>query len=251
MIARQAMSIEFSGVIFLFLAGLLASAGWQWPFLLYLSAWILLAMVLLFIPQPAAKMPFPPGDTPTARLSPALKVVFTAACISMTVFFTCMIILPEHLHELGLDEAQTGYFLSFTSLVAVGAAALLPRVTRRAGEHGTLISAFSFYALALALFASASELPAMIAGNIFLGIGFGLSIPLVNHMTIELSHIQHRGRNLAYISMAIFAGQFLSSFMTFLPGSRALTFAAAGAIAGGTAGLLWLVHRRIRNRAQS
>ena len=44
MIAAQGMSIELGGVIFLFIGGLLASLGWRWPFLLYLVAWLLLAL---------------------------------------------------------------------------------------------------------------------------------------------------------------------------------------------------------------
>ncbi|MGG4582506.1 MFS transporter [Serratia nematodiphila] len=52
MIASQGMSIELGGVIFLFIGGLLATLGWRWPFLLYLVAWVLLAMQLLFVPKP-------------------------------------------------------------------------------------------------------------------------------------------------------------------------------------------------------
>ncbi len=40
MIARQGMSIELGGVIFLFIGGLLATTGWRWPFSLYFFAWI-------------------------------------------------------------------------------------------------------------------------------------------------------------------------------------------------------------------
>lgn len=36
MIPSQGMLIELGGVIFLFIGGLLATLGWQWPFLLHL-----------------------------------------------------------------------------------------------------------------------------------------------------------------------------------------------------------------------
>ncbi|BDA57772.1 hypothetical protein JFK33_23530 [Escherichia coli] len=38
MIPSQGMLIELGGVIFLFIGGLLATLGWQWPFLLHLFA---------------------------------------------------------------------------------------------------------------------------------------------------------------------------------------------------------------------
>jgi MFS family permease len=241
MIARQGMSIELGGVIFLFLGGLLATLGWQWPFLLYLTAWVMLAMVLLFIPQPTATHSTVDADKTAVSL--ALKVVFGSGLLSMVVFFTGVITLPLLLHGLGLDEAQVGYFLSFTSLVAVLAAAIMPRAAQRLGEKGTLVFAFAFYVLAHLAFAFADSLTLIIEGGICLGLGFGLSIPLVNHMTIEQSPVPLRGRNLAYLSMAIFSGQFLSSFIEFVPGNQSMVFICAALIAL-CAGLLLLPLRK-------
>ena len=50
MIPSQGMLIELGGVIFLFIGGLLATLGWQWPFLLHLFASVLLVMQLAFVP---------------------------------------------------------------------------------------------------------------------------------------------------------------------------------------------------------
>ena len=61
-----------------------------------------------------------------------VKTAFAAALLSMVAFFAGIIMLPARLAGLGVDEAGTGYFLSFISLVAVGGAALLPALGRRA-----------------------------------------------------------------------------------------------------------------------
>lgn len=248
MIARQGMSIELGGVIFLFIGGVLASEGWQWPFLLYLVAWLFLGLVVLFIPAPHHSLSKTDSEDSQAPISKALAFVFIAAALSMVAFFTGVIMLPLRLHDLGLREAQVGYFLSFTSLVAVGAAALMPRAARKLGEHGTLAFAFVFYGLAHLAFATADGLTLMIEGGICLGLGFGFSIPLVNHMTIEQSRVQ-RARNLAYLSMAIFGGQFLSSFMEFLPGGQSLMFAYAAVICflAAAAAMLQRRYRRATN----
>jgi cyanate permease len=235
MIASQGMAIELGGVIFLFIGGLLASAGWQWPFALYLIAWIFLALVLFFVPRPAGQYQTEKNGEGQTDVSTALKVVFALALLSMLVFFTAVIMLPLRLHDLNLNEAQVGYFLSFTSLVAVGAAALMPRSARRLGEYETQATAFLFYALAHLAFVTADGLTLMIAGALCLGIGFGLSVPLVTHMTIEQSNAYQRGRNLAYLSVAIFAGQFLSSSMEFMPGGQSWVFGCACMIALGVA----------------
>lgn len=237
MIARQGMAIELGGVIFLFIGGLLATLGWRWPFLLYLSAWVFLGMVLLFIPRPAEALD---EDTaPAAPVPKALKAVFGFAALSMIIFFTGVILLPLSLHGIGLDEAQVGYFLSFVSLVAVVAAALMPRLNAHLGAHGTLLLAFAFYTSAYALFGFASSLGWLILGATCMGLGFGFSIPLVNHLTLEQSTPRQRGKHLAYLSMAIFGGQFLSSFMEWMPGEPAAVFRWAGVL--GVMGMGWAV----------
>lgn len=86
----------------------------------------------------------------------------------------------------------------------------------------------------------------MIVGALCLGAGFGISIPLVNHMTIEQSQPVHRGRSLAYLSMAIFTGQFLSSFMEFLPGAQAQVFLYAAVVALSAVGMIVLVGNILR-----
>lgn len=234
MIATQGMSIELGGVIFLFVGGLLATLGWRWPFLLYLVAWLLLAMQRAWVPEPC----FRARDTPAeeahgheshreVRLAPVLL----AAAFSMICFFTGVIVIPQLFHRMHIGSAETGYFLSFISLIAVGAAALMPRVVSRMRESGTLYLAFGCYAAAHLFFSAADSLSFYLAGGTLMGCGFGLSVPLVNHMLIEQSPVRVRGRNLAWLSMAIFSGQFLSSFMEFIPGTPSFVFAGAAILA--------------------
>jgi MFS family permease len=231
MIARQGMSIELGGVVFLFTAGLLANEGWQWPFALYLTAWVLLALVLVCVPQPSVTRHSMEAGDITRASSAALRLVYTSATFSMIVFFTAILMLPLRLHDIGLNEARVGYFLSYVSLIAVGAAAIMPIAARKVGHHGTLIFGFAFYALAHLAFVTAQGLTLMIEGGLCLGIGFGLTVPLLNHMTLELSHAAQRGRNLAWLSVAIFAGQFLSSFIEFVPGAQSFGFLCSAGLA--------------------
>ncbi|WP_110685045.1 MFS transporter [Salinicola aestuarinus] len=251
MIAKQGMSIELGGVVFLSLGGVLAGLAWFWPFALYLFAWLMLVLVWLYVPVPPTRKD--PDDDEETRRPPsnAIRRIYAAACGSMIVFFTAVIVLPYQLHALGLGESETGYFLSFVSLVAVGAAAIMPRVIRRLGEYNTLLMAFTAYGVAHGLFSIAANLPLMVAGAILMGSGFGLSVPLVNHMTVEQSHAAVRGRNLAYLSMALFTGQFLSAFTEFIPGSRSLVFLVAATVAGVMGVVLWVSHRSHRRQTSA
>ncbi|AQS92397.1 MFS transporter [Gluconobacter sp. LMG 1744] len=237
MIALQGMAIELGGVIFLSLGGLLASMGWQWPFSLYLMSWVFLVLVELFVPYPPVKpVASPQTEADRGSVLGKLARIYIAALLSMTVFFTAIISLPRRLEGIHFSEAQTGYFLSFVSLVAVGAAWFLPKICRRIGEQNTLRAGFLAYAAAHALFASMMTAVPMIGAAIMLGTGFGLTVPLVNHLTIERTHSVERGSALAYLSVAIFMGQFLSSFLEYLPGNISSAFIAAIILAlGGVA----------------
>ena len=118
-----------------------------------------------------------------------VKTAFAAALLSMVAFFAGIIMLPARLAGLGVDEAGTGYFLSFISLVAVGGAALLPALGRRASGRRAGRRAAG-YAAAHGCFTvaqSPAQWPALLAGALLHGLGFGLSIPLLNHLVIEHS----------------------------------------------------------------
>jgi len=240
MIARQGMAIELGGVLFLFAGGLLAAAGWRWPFLLYLVGWLLLPMVLRWVPPPAAAALDGRRAESRGRAAPSLAWIRAAAVLAMVLFFTAVIMLPLRLHGAGFDEAETGYFLSFLSLVAVAAAAGMPLLVRRLGAAPVLALAFGCFALGHVCFGIASGLAQLLAGAVATGIGFGLSVPLMNSMTVDHSAPAQRARALAYLSMAIFAGQFLASFMELLASPvRAFSAAACLGLLAAAAILLW------------
>lgn len=248
MIARQGMAIELGGVLFLFVGGLLAVAAWGLPFVLYLFAWALWLCVELAIP-PTARAAHGEGNVQgNERIPGTLWRVYVAATLSMMVFFCAVISLPRQLQGLGLSEAQVGYFLSGVSLVAVFAAALMPRASAWLGDMGTLVMAFICYGVAHTLFCLGDGLPLYLLGGIALGSGFGLSIPMVNHMTVEQSAEHQRGRTLAYLSMAIFLGQFLSSLLEVVPGSSSTALGAAALVSLAAAVLLQVWHLQVRGR---
>ena len=107
----------------------------------------------------------------------------------------------------------------------VGAAAVMTALVKKISEPATLWLAFLCYAAAFTLFALTVSLTGIILAGVLLGSGFGFSVPLVNHMTVSRSNQSNRGRRLASLSMALFSGQFLASFMAMLPGDSSITFA--------------------------
>ena len=94
-----------------------------------------------------------------------------------------------------------------------------------------LAVAFAAFALGHLAFSVATGVATMVGGAVALGVGFSLSVPLVNHLVVERSAPSERGRRLAQLSMALFSGQFLASFVELVPGGYGLLFASAAATA--------------------
>ena len=216
MIAKQGMAIELGGVVFLFLGGLLSEWNWHAPFLLYTLGLLCVILTLCCVPTPPAAKAETVTTTAPVK-SGGMRPIALMAVLAMGLFYSLFITLPGLLTSIDYSESQTGYVLSFISLIAVFSALVMPKVVNKMGKEMTLVAAFIAYATAHLVFSSASSVFVVAIGAIAAGIGFGLSIPLLNHLTVEISTEQNRGRNLARFAMAVFSGQFVTSVLDFLP----------------------------------
>lgn len=250
MIAKQGMAIELGGVIFLFLGGQFAAIHWGLPLSLYLIAWVFLVMLLLWVPKQSPKLAEPIDLNTSEQLSNKglpLIGVYIVTLLAMVTFFSAFILLPKHMAAQGLTEQVIGYLLAFISLIAVITAHFIPKFEQRIGEIKLLAIAFSAYTLAYLCFSSADELIILILGAIFSGIGFGFSIPLLNHLTVQKSPSSVRGRNLSYFTMAVFSGQFLTSFLEFFSNGITTIFIFCMLLAS-TIAIALLVSERLLKR---
>jgi MFS family permease len=216
MIAWQGMSIELGGVVFLSIGGLLGEQGWYFPFFIYLIALICFILVLASIPRLYKTNVI--VEIPTSKkVSKGVITIVSSAVFAMMLFFTAFTVLPVYLTQIfHFSESETGYFMAFISLIAVAAASQMPRITKHLGNLYTVALGFFFFMLGLVLFSISSVVTLLIVGAIAMGIGFGFTVPLLNHMTVEESDNSNRGLYLGYFSIGIFGGQFMSSFINLL-----------------------------------
>ena len=251
MIAWQGMAIELGGVLFLSIGGLLGEQGWYFPFFIYLIA--LVCFVLVFISIP--KLPLAPNvieRSTSTNVSKGLITIVCSAVLAMILFFTAFTGLPVYLtHTFHFSESETGYLMAFISLIAVIAASQMPKIAGRLGNLYTVAWGFFFFMLGLALFSMSSIVSLLIIGAIAMGIGFGFTVPLLNHMTVEESDPSNRGRYLGYFSIGIFGGQFLSSFINFLSSDSKTLFMIAALLSMTVACVIALLARNRKLTAYS
>ncbi|MBU2955935.1 MFS transporter [Marinobacter sp. F3R08] len=241
MIARQGMAIEFGGVVFLFFGGHLSEMSWRVPFMLYALAFICVLLTLLTVPKrnPDAASS---GATPPAGKARSIGPVMIYTVLAMSLFFTLFTTLPGLLADFRFTETQTGYLLSLISLVAVFTAMVMPKVVGRFSENTTLMLGFVSFACAHILFAISTMPQMLILAALCAGIGFGFTIPLLNHATVERSTDQNRGKNLSLFGIAVFSGQFMTSFFEFVPLPVSETLLACAGV-----GILCAIQLKARN----
>lgn len=245
MIAVQGMAIELGGVIFLSIGGYLALISWKAAYGIYLIAFVAMLLLLFFVPcvendtaetadEIKSAVAF---DNDSLKKSP-VQFVFLFAFLGMLIFFTAVVSLPTYLQNIkGFSTAFTGNYLAAISLIAVVFAGIMPKYVKRFSAKTSLLTAYSCYTLAHLLLYASSQTLLLYAAALFMGIGFGFSTPLVNHLTLERSTPENKAANLSFYSMATFAGQFLSSMIAAVSGGS-MIFLVAAVLAAVTWGLV-------------
>jgi len=234
MMARQGMSIEIGGVIFLSIGGILGEIHWKLPFLIYLIGVICLCMILLFVPQTdiVKEIGAVPARAPKKVITKEILGICISSMFAMLLFFVAFVGLPQYLPAaFGFSESDTGYFMSFISLTAVVFAWLMPKVSSILGQNHIVPLGFILFGIGLFCLSIATAQLVLLTAALAMGAGFGFTVPLLNHQTVEQSDATNRGKNLSYYAMGIFGGQFLSSFVGLLSSDIQTVFKIAATVA--------------------
>ncbi|MCG1035648.1 MFS transporter [Polaribacter sargassicola] len=234
MIAWQGMSIELGGVVFLAIGGILGEMHWQLPFYIYLLALLCLFLVAKTLPKTNKRIneAKPEDLVSDSKNSTKVKLIFIASLLAMMLFFIGFVTLPLYLPEFfGFSESKTGYLMAFISLIAIITASQMPKMVKTLGDGKTVSLGFIFFMLGYLVLATVSSVPFLIITAIFIGIGFGFTIPLLNHMMLEISTLKSQGKNLGLFSMGVFGGQFLSTFIEYVSNNYKAIYGVAAIMA--------------------
>ncbi|MBF4984258.1 MFS transporter, partial [Nonlabens mediterrranea] len=247
LIAWQGVAIELGGVIFLSLGGYLGEHHWSFPFYIYLIAILFFAFSWFTLPKKSVNQ----NNNEETRIienSKELFPIMVSSFFSMAIFFVCFISLPDYLlNKFKFSESSTGYFMSFISLIAVIVASQLVKISNYISSRNLVIFGFLSFALGYVIFATVSLPEMMYIGAVFVGIGFAFTIPILNHLTVEISTVLTRGKNLGYYSMMIFAGQFSATFIDFITSSVELSFLITSGIGVIISFIIYVLFKRAKN----
>jgi len=170
--------------------------------------------------------------------TPALRRLYAAGVITQTAWDGMMLIVPIHGHGAGLSATAIGIALGAFSFGTLAVRSVLPALSRRMRPWRLLSLAFGVSAVGFALLPFTGSEYTLIASTFMIGLGLGVSMPIVTSQLFEAAPEGRVGEalglrtSLANVSQSTFplALGGLGSLFGVLP----IALFMAGMMAGGT-----------------
>jgi MFS family permease len=216
----QISARNFGGLVFILLAGWIATASPRLPFAIYgLAAAFLPLMwrVIVDPPRPARAAGANPAKGseghPSWRALLALLVLLQAA--TNMIFFVMPTQLSFFFEAEGRDSAvMTGSTLGVLMLSGGSFALLYPRIRRATGYRGIFALGYAAMALGFLLLPVAEATLPLLAGAAAIGAGYALVSPSFVALALSLAPSRSRGLAGGVLTASIFIGQFCSPFLS-------------------------------------
>ena len=209
----QSLFMSLGAVLFIGLGGLLADLDWRSPFLLYLSAWLILIPVTVYLEEPRRTAKHgTEGEGADGRVPKAtIGLLYLIVLLSMVAYYMTPVQLPFYIRQLGVESsALAGLAIVVSSLAAAFASFSYARLRRHHGFLSIYAIGFMLMAAGYALIALASDYWIVLGGAMLSGLGVGFIFPNGSLWIISLAPQRYRGRLAGGLTASIFLGQFLS-----------------------------------------
>jgi MFS family permease len=197
------------------IAGFLADTDWRLPFYLYLTALIVLPLVIFGIAEPvravsneARRGLLAPGNRfPVLRVAMIYLLIF----VSMTSTFLIPSQMPFLLPEIGVPAAAiAGIAIAVFNVIAAITAMLFRRLRDRFDNNTILAATYLLLGVGMLLAATAEGAPQAMLGMLLAGIGFGMMMPTFNGWLLSIAPLHMRGRFVGGLTFFQFLGTFAS-----------------------------------------
>jgi len=213
----QISARNFGGLLFIGLAGLVATLSPRLPFLIYGLAVLCLHAVWRHAPEPGRSHA---GQTQAeAAGHPAwLALVIAVSALQMLtngLFFMMPTQLPFFFATQGLNSAlMTGAGLGLLSLCGGIAALFYGRLKSRLPHAAIFAAGYGALALGFTVLAQQGSAALSLAGAMAVGIGYATVSPGFVAIALALAPTGRRGTAAAILTASVFCGQFLSPFLS-------------------------------------
>jgi MFS family permease len=214
-LAAQTAFASMSALIFFNVGGQLGAFGWRTPFWVYLSAILMLVLVLAFTWEPQGdsgdEADHAPHNASWAGFPWGRMLVILGITIYGAIFFyTVQIQSASGLAVLGItDPARAGFLTSIASVGVPLGTFIYSRVGRMPVQR-LLMTEFALLAVGFLIMGRAGAPVGFIIGCFINQLGAGLLLPTLLVWAMSLLAFEVRGRGAGMWQSAFALGQFLS-----------------------------------------
>jgi MFS family permease len=203
---------NISNVVISILAGILSVYGWEYPFYTFAFSFVLVLTTLVGVPKasPVEVETEVNAHVPKEKLSGSIYLLASFMILAwMThVTLTSNLALFWMREKVGA-QAMVGLVLSLSGLASIVVGAMYPELKRLFKKYFTFITLLAF-GLGFAFMYYANSIPAVFAGCLLEGAGFGLIMSLIMDATAEKSKDSQKSAAFGLVSGAMHLGGFLS-----------------------------------------
>lgn len=206
----QQAAAGLGGMVFLPVAGLLATFDWRAPFWLYgLAAVVALPAILAVHDRPRAVAPETFGGTGRPAFGRVFGI-YVLAFGATVVFYMAPTQVPFLLEDLGVGPALVGVVVAGSTVTSALGGLAFPVLRRHLNSTAIIKVGIALLGAGWLLVGATGTALGTSAGLLVGGLGLGFSVPTLTLRLAELSPPAWSGRVLSGLVTGVFLGQFVS-----------------------------------------
>lgn len=211
-IVVQSITGTFLAALLLSLSGNLAANGWNYPFLVYSTAFVIFISALVFIYEPQSVQKSQSLENkPKTKLSTSLVATLMGTTfVAAIVYFIYTLHFSLVLDTIGIkDQAKIGNYSAIVSIGAPVGALFYRLFAKRNINFQLTIMAFFFGMGFIGTALAPNEIVVLITAFIA-QMAVGMAFPILMPWSLSQLPAEHRGRGMGFWTTAFFLGQFVS-----------------------------------------
>lgn len=213
-VGLQVAFMSLGGILFISLGGILADAGWRFPFLIYIFSLVVLPFSIVYLREPVSVQRS--EDRKKIQAPGFIWLLFINTMIMWIVFFLIPLQIPFYLKSLGIESnalagAAIAVSTAFSAVASISYHKLKDRINfLMVFSIGYLLMAGGFFFISWAESYLMVMLSMVLAGG-----GIGMMIPNTNMWVMKLAPPEIRGKEIGKLTTFWFFGQFVSPIIIF------------------------------------
>ncbi len=186
-VGLQIAFMSLGGIIFITLGGILADIGWRYPFLIYLSALLVLPLSVLFLKEPERINQTVVKGSKNASPS-IIWMLFINTMIMWIIFFLIPVQVPFLLKGIGVEKnAMIGAAIATSTAFSAISSFSYSRIKNRINFLTIFSVGYVLMASAFVCIAFANTYFLVLISMMLAGFGMGMMIPNTNMWVMKIA----------------------------------------------------------------